>query len=348
LETLDPSKMIALPTDCYKRYRGIAFDGCAYYLTMPQECKIYKFNRDFAPIECVDVCKPFSGICYDHTEGCFWTSVEELSVVIYKLDQDLKEIDRLQIKGCGKVCSSIAGLSYHCENNTLLVAFTDFVAEVPKDGSCICILQDACAGRYIGALSMAPYYAVIRQCGQVQEVVIFSADGRSVKSFCIPAVYAVEDGLFNPCAEKEKSSLKLIFLATKHCYYPRLLCYEIDACGMELCCGDCGGAERKGQCVCDLIESIALVETALSHILNAEGEKLQKAVELSEDVCQLLEVNRAVNKTIMNVTQLEQILYAKLDTLGEIHTKACRDTERGNQCEGDQKHSYVPEYPGDQ
>ena len=32
------------------------------------------------------------------------------------------------------------------------------------------------------------------------------------------------------------------------------------------------------QAVTDLIESIALEETALSHILNAEGEKMQKVI----------------------------------------------------------------------
>ena len=32
------------------------------------------------------------------------------------------------------------------------------------------------------------------------------------------------------------------------------------------------------QAVTDLLESIAMEETALSHILNAEGEKIQKAL----------------------------------------------------------------------
>ena len=39
-------------------------------------------------------------------------------------------------------------------------------------------------------------------------------------------------------------------------------------------------ATTREQAVTDIIESVALQETALSHILNAEGEKIQKMVAL--------------------------------------------------------------------
>ena len=35
------------------------------------------------------------------------------------------------------------------------------------------------------------------------------------------------------------------------------------------------------QAITDIIESVALEQTALSHILNAEGEKIQKVVSIS-------------------------------------------------------------------
>ena len=35
-------------------------------------------------------------------------------------------------------------------------------------------------------------------------------------------------------------------------------------------------ATTRDQAITDLIQSVALEETALSHILNAEGEKIQK------------------------------------------------------------------------
>jgi hypothetical protein len=65
----------------------------------------------------------------------------------------------------------------------------------------------------------------------------------------------------------------------------------------------------------------------LSHILNAEGEKLQKAVELTGSVCELLEMNKSVQKTIMYATHLEHILYAKLQTALELE---CNDFDDFN------------------
>ena len=71
--------------------------------------------------------------------------------------------------------------------------------------------------------------------------------------------------------------------------------------------------KKNKQCVCDLIESIALLKTSLAHILNAEGEKIQKAVKISKDINELLEVNRSVTKTILSAVQLEQIYLQQLD-----------------------------------
>ena len=43
------------------------------------------------------------------------------------------------------------------------------------------------------------------------------------------------------------------------------------------------------QAVTDLLESIALEETALSHILNAEGEKIQKVLaQEPADFCRIV------------------------------------------------------------
>ena len=44
----------------------------------------------------------------------------------------------------------------------------------------------------------------------------------------------------------------------------------------------------RSQAVTDIIESVALQETALSHILNAEGEKIQKMVALPDVTPEIL------------------------------------------------------------
>ena len=52
------------------------------------------------------------------------------------------------------------------------------------------------------------------------------------------------------------------------------------------------------QAVIDLLESIALQESALSHILCAESQKMKTAMALKEvDLCKLLEINDSATNT---------------------------------------------------
>ncbi len=71
----------------------------------------------------------------------------------------------------------------------------------------------------------------------------------------------------------------------------------------------------RAQAVTDIIQSVALEETALSHILNAEGEKIQKIVAM-EDVTPevLLATNKSVESMVNAISRLEMILHSKLST----------------------------------
>ncbi|MEG1609316.1 MAG: hypothetical protein RR348_05555, partial [Clostridia bacterium] len=68
-----------------------------------------------------------------------------------------------------------------------------------------------------------------------------------------------------------------------------------------------------GQASTDLVESVALQQTALSHILNAEGEKIQAMLAIQGVTpSQLLQVNASVQDTIEAVSGLECILKQKI------------------------------------
>ncbi|WP_352401141.1 hypothetical protein [Anaerotignum sp.] len=76
----------------------------------------------------------------------------------------------------------------------------------------------------------------------------------------------------------------------------------------------------RSQAITDIIESIALEQTALSHILNAEGEKIQKVVALSavpNDVLYMLETNKSVKHMVNSITRLEVLLQTKLELFSE-------------------------------
>ncbi len=80
-----------------------------------------------------------------------------------------------------------------------------------------------------------------------------------------------------------------------------------------------------------LLSSIAMEEIGLSHIINAEGEKIQfilgtltdgsgAAIEGPENVTvsDVLNVNRSVDNTLKNVTRNQLLLQLKLEDVMEM------------------------------
>ena len=72
-------------------------------------------------------------------------------------------------------------------------------------------------------------------------------------------------------------------------------------------------ATTRDQAITDLIQSVALEETALSHILNAEGEKIQKILtfdQLAPEI--ILQTNKSVESMVNTISNLELVLTDKI------------------------------------
>ncbi len=99
-------------------------------------------------------------------------------------------------------------------------------------------------------------------------------------------------------------------------------------------CEDKHNCNEKEKCClkdncCDVIHSIALIETSLAHILNSEGEKIQKAVKCSNSICEILDVNNSVIEMIDKVIKLETLLFDKLKVIEKIYPKdLCKETKK--------------------
>ena len=86
------------------------------------------------------------------------------------------------------------------------------------------------------------------------------------------------------------------------------------------------------QAITDLIESVALEQTGLSHILNAEGEKIQKMLALTtvtSSPAQLLQVNKSVQQMVNAVARLEMVLQGKLELFGDCLCAECHVKDGG-------------------
>lgn len=66
-----------------------------------------------------------------------------------------------------------------------------------------------------------------------------------------------------------------------------------------------------------LIESVALQQTSLSYILNAEGDKIKKVLE-TKNIADILKTNKSLNNMVNAITQLELILHCQLMKVKKI------------------------------
>ncbi|GAB6990183.1 hypothetical protein [Paenibacillus pini] len=90
--------------------------------------------------------------------------------------------------------------------------------------------------------------------------------------------------------------------------------------------------ELKRQDVVNLLlSSIAMEEMGLSHIINAEGEKLQRIVQ-SEDsnVKDILDINESVERMLRNIIKNQMLLQFKLEDIIKLE-KMSSNTEFHNE-----------------
>lgn len=74
------------------------------------------------------------------------------------------------------------------------------------------------------------------------------------------------------------------------------------------------GTVTMYQAISDIITSVALEQTALAHILNAEGEKIQSVIQVGTPD-EMLCVNKSVRDMVDTIARLELLLLSKLSVL---------------------------------
>ncbi|MFI2855971.1 hypothetical protein ACH6EH_02400 [Paenibacillus sp. JSM ZJ436] len=75
-----------------------------------------------------------------------------------------------------------------------------------------------------------------------------------------------------------------------------------------------------------LLSSIALEEIGLSHIINAEGEKIQRFVkDHCVDLEDILRINRSVELMLRNVIKNQMLLQFKLEDVMQLDLKEHTD-----------------------
>lgn len=300
-----------------------AFDGVNYYYTMKCENAVAKVNIACLTEQLIKTNKIYDCICYDTEEKCFWATTKNDYTSIFKLNCSMKEIDCIFIETRGQISGNISSISYNCQNNSIYVAYPNQVLEVYKDGEYI-LRQEKYDSYITCVFSLPTYYYVVFYKEERQCVYGYNSENIEIYSQEIKKGSSINTILFNPKSDDSEWYIDILF-DRNNCYAylqknlvtAETLGYTPEACVFDIATE--GGCVEINSCdpVSDFVESIALIEASLAHILNAEGEKIQYAVAQETDMDTILSVNKSVTKTIVQVTHLEQVLHGILETLAE-------------------------------
>ena len=97
---------------------------------------------------------------------------------------------------------------------------------------------------------------------------------------------------------------------------------------------------KKRDVVHLVIASIALEEMSLSHIMNAEGEKLQTVLKNRPCFSEILELNRSMERILRSVINKEMLLQYKMEDIlmysrgvEEEYEEECEEERCEEECE---------------
>lgn len=321
----------------FQRFTSICYDPCLdCFWALTDKCHhVYRLNRMLCEVDRIELprkCIRPTGVSCDSNGELLISSGESLYCVSKSgcmNAYDIKHFPGIRLlNACaldnGYMCSGVM------DYGSVVKQFT------PCDVSCSILLPEGyipigmssgrnCHEVFLLVVNNNRYFHICRchsECGRCEEPCIKPPHKKPCCDPCMkpPHIKPCCDPYEEPCIKPPPK---------KPCYEP---CKKTP-CGKQCCCDSCCDPctccpkppprpkPCKGQELCDIIESIALTETALSHILNAEGEKLQRVLELTEDPQLLLETNKSISNTISNVTHLEYVLFEKLRIAQEMSNR---------------------------
>lgn len=322
---------ILLPIDINKKINNFTFNGTYYYFTVKSSKEIIKTNFNIK--KCYKTCREYDCICYDYKENCFWASSLNCSNIIFKLNCNMSEVDCIKINSYKTKCNVITGISYNCCKDSLLISFINCIFEIKKSNRAI-LKYNSKHMPISNILSICPCLMITCIKNRKQHIFLFDNCDKIIYSCIADCNMQIKNIIFNPCLTQINQPIIECLMLKNGCkpymyikqLYLNKLCFQPCRCNYNICKDDCINPISNNEDACNnILNSIALIEASLSHILNSEGEKLQKILKSTNNIEEILCVNKEVNKSIINITQLEHVLYSKLISIVDYcdYQKTC-------------------------
>lgn len=317
----------------------------------PSKCEVLVFDHCLEKVGCIKT-ERYQSITENRKECSFILTKVGDSNFLYKATYDFLEFDCIKLNVPNKYREKINDIYYDEENCRIYITTIHYVYSVTLDG--YFIKEELSNSTYShsnmivknlnGCCITAPTpvkntfeYTAVGKCS-----VIYVSYTKNNETFlttlkndeCKNEICLGEDIRVVSIFTCHHKLYLLVIKCEKYNYLYELniKCEECDCkcvdddshlkdnpcCKKFECVPKCHHCNDPVACV---LESIALEQTALSHILNAEGEKIQKAIASDAKICDLLEVNKSVTDTIFNATILEHILQEKISKVLKYEQK---------------------------
>lgn len=305
----------ALELSASHSFRGIAYDGFWFYLTVEDKNKIEKYDASFNQVECFETCKSYTYICYDSIEDCFWAADRESLSCIFKLNTCFELIDEFSISIPGVRGGKITGISHNCKSDTLLISFSNTIVSIENCSVKDCrIIYSSRKKRIRGVtdiFSSCICYGITRP---KQEIRIASLNGRVIKRFNIPSDFCIESMVSVPSVRNGHKSHLYVLVTNRNG----------EQFVWEFIVEDCNKREHEREnCCCDALESIASEGVKIAHCLNVESDRLIDIIFCSNNAQEIHEAMVSLRKLIDRAACQEKELTDKLQKLME-HCDFCK------------------------
>ena len=311
MKTLQIHSIHSLNGNGHNLYEGITTNNIYFYCTLPNRKEIHRLDLNFENCKAYVVCRSYSAICYDACDECFWALSPKMNSTIYQLDCDFNEIDCIDVSFPCQQLIRLVGVACGPAANELTVNTSYFLGTVNKKRKTIMPLDTE-------VIPHTQYLCVeIFHCDYLYAA---CTKGQSHITLATPR----KDVLLHCYLDTNYTALDLTVQYLPHNTCDHLYVLVRDTCNsiyvLKCILSSC---EQKCQFSCsqscsDIIESIALVEASIAHILNAKGEMLQKAIMDSDNICEMLKISDSIHTTLKNITELEKVLLKKLRIAEEI------------------------------
>ncbi|MGL4990531.1 MAG: hypothetical protein ACRC57_05080 [Sarcina sp.] len=269
-------------------------------------------------------------ICYDTTENIFLCITNSNPNYIFQLNNKGEILGKIQLKNlfCSYSKVTITHISYNDKFEQIYLYVHEFkkIYIIDKLGA---LISSYYIDDEVKDLKVCDNYIFIYT---TKNILILNKSFKKIAALKLPNIIGscflitplcnysynvfIILGTFNKIKFFKFNLSSKEFLSANHIDCALSSNTSKHSCLNTNCC--CNTNIADPQNIYDLIESIALEEAGLAHIINAEGEKIQKAIKVCDDSCELIAVNKSVTETLEQVVQFEMILNNKLKTAHEL------------------------------